>query len=359
MRQRANPAIGLFGAFALLAIAGCGSSSASPTPVPATPTTMPTVPSGPAFSAALVTDVGGIHDRSYNQMAWTGLQTEKRRAGISILLAESRRAADYLPALRRFAQHYATITFAVGYSMSRAVYTAALEFPAARFAMVDARPIDTNGREVSLNNVANLFFREQESGYLAGVIAGLMEKNHVGKATHDVIGYLGGGHIAMVDQYLAGYIAGAQKVNPTIHVIGQYATSFTDPKAGTAIGHLQIAQGADILFQVAARTGTGYLEAARKSGVYGIGVDTDEGYLGPFVLTSAIKRVNAVVRRITDDLVHNQFAGGDHVLGGSDGATGFGRPSSLVPAAIVAQARSVQKRIDSGALIPPATMPVR
>ena len=241
--------------------------------------------------------------------------------------------------------------------MARALYTAAREFPRARFAIIDARPLDPFNHEVSLPNVENLLFKEQESGYLAGVLAGLMEKGHIGQSTHNTIGYVGGGNIAPVNRYLAGYVAGARSVDPGIKILGEYADTFADPVKGAQIANRQIDSGADILFQVAAQTGAGYEGAAQKRGVYGIGVDTDQSYLGRFILTSAIKKVNVAAKIAVRDVVGRRFRGGDRLLGAADGATGYARPAAIVPSGIVAQLKRTRQQIAAGKIIPPTSIP--
>ncbi len=350
----------------VVAMSACSPSSA-PRPkatrvptssAPATaPPFFPTPPKGKAFTATLVTDVDGLHDRSFNDLAWRGLRDAVKRFGVTAAVSQPRKSAAYTLDLVRAAQHYSSVTFSIGYGMSHALYTAALEFPRARFVAIDARPLTPSGQEVSLPNVENVIFKVQESGYLVGVIAGLMEKERVGRATHNTIGYLGGQSIPAVNQYLAGYVAGAQSVDPSIKIVGDYANSFTDERPGATLAAKQIAEGADILFQVAGGAGLGYLLLAKARGVYGIGVDASQHYLGQFVLTSALKRVASVVRQVVLATEKGHFTGGDHVFGTAQHATGFARPSSLVPASIVKQARKVEQEIASGTIVPPTVIP--
>jgi len=352
------------GAFVLLAGLAACSSSASPapsaTPRPtAIPLPFPTPPTGKDFTATLVTDIGGVHDRSFNHLAWLGLRHVHRTLAITPKLVQSATGQRYLPELIKAAQHYSTLTVAIGYAMGNAIFQAAQDFPQARFAIVDARPLNPAGQEVQLRNVRNLLFKEQESGYTVGVIAGLMERQHVGRATHNTIGYLGGEDIPAVDRYLAGYIAGARSVDPTVKIVGDFAHSFADPAKGATIGKRQVGEGADILFQVAAQTGTGYLGAAQQSGIYGIGSDVDQSYLGSYILTSAIKKVSVAVRLAVRATEAGKFRGGDVVLGAAQHSTGFAPPSALAPASIVARALAVRKEIAAGRIVPPTSMPAR
>jgi basic membrane protein A len=306
-----------------------------------------------------VTDVGGLHDRSFNQLAWKGLVAARREYGIKILNAQSRVEADYAKYLRRVAQHYATLIIAVGFSMSHAVYDVAQLFPQQRFVMVDAWPQDPAGREVELPNVESILFKEQESGYLAGVLAGLMEKGAVGRARHNTIGYIGGAFIPAVEHYLAGYVAGARKVDPTVHIVGEYAGTFFKPKVGARIAEKQITKGVDTLFQVAGETGAGYLAVARQRHLYGIGADIDESYLGPFVITSAIKHVDVAVRDEVGLALRRGFRAGIQRFGSATGATGIAAPSRLVPRVIVREELRYETRVRDGALVPPQSIPER
>lgn len=352
---------------AILLLSACSSSSApapASTSVP-TPTAGPTktkigfpaIPRGAAFRATLIADTGGLHDRSFNHLAWLGLRQAHQRFGITSTLVQSTAQSRYLPELIKAAQTYSTLTFAVGFGMGHALFTAAQEFPKARFAIIDGQPLDGSGQEASFPNVVNILFKEQESGYLAGALAGLMEKDRVGRAVHNTIGYLGGGDIPAVNHYLAGYVAGAQRVDPGITIIGEYATSFVDASAGSAIGSKQIAAGVDILFQAAAVTGLGYLDAARSQGVYGIGADADQSYLGPYILTSAIKKVSVAVRETILAAQHGRFSGGTHRLGLAQHATGFARPAEIVPASIVTQLKRIRHQIAVGTIVPPTAIP--
>lgn len=366
--MRKKPSLSLtlpaFTFFLIIVLSGCASSSAPPrratpksTVQPTSAVKFPPVPKKAGFSATLVTDIGGLQDRSFNHSAFLGLQEAHRRFGITPAVVQSLTASQYLPELIKAAQTYSTVTFAVGYGMAHALYTAAQEFPKARFAIVDARPLNPGNGEVSLSNVDNILFKEQESGYLVGALAGLMEKQRVGKAVHNTIGYLGGQDIPAVNRYLAGYVAGAQSVDPGIKILGGYAGTFTDRSAGVKAASDQIAHGADILFQVAAVTGLGYLETAGGHGVYGIGADSNQSYLGSYVLTSALKKVSVAVRETVQATARGKFSGGDHLFGLAQHATGFARPAAIVPASIVGRIASISRKIAAGTIVPPTAIP--
>jgi basic membrane protein A len=184
-----------------------------------------------------------------------------------------------------------------------------------------------------------------------------MERDRISKATHNTIGYLGGENIPAVNHYLAGYVAGARRVDPHIKIMGDYAQSFGDREKGRTIGLSQIGKGADILFQVAAVSGLGYLDAAQERGVYGVGVDASQSYLGPFVITSALKRVDVVINMVSHYAQTGTFRGAQYFYGPQYGATGFATPARVVPSRLIAQAEAYQRQLTAGKIVPPTTVP--
>lgn len=309
-----------------------------------------------AFTVGLVTDVGGLNDKSFNHLAYLGLQEAEAQYHVKGEVIESHASADYVPNLTSFASSHTGVTIGVGFLMESALYQVAKAFPRQKFALVDGKPANAKGVEVNLPNVENLFFREQESGYLVGVIAGLMEKNHIGAAKHNIIGTMGGVAVPAVVRYIAGYYAGAKKVDPGIKIKLGYSQSFTSQAAGHSIGIVQIQSGADILFAVAGSSGLGYMAAAQQRGKYAIGVDADQGYLGKYVITSALKKVDVAVRLAVRDTMTGHFRAGDHRFSLANHSTGFGKTSPVVPSYIVAAAKNYQQLIASGKIVPPTTI---
>jgi basic membrane protein A len=309
------------------------------------------------LSVGEVLDVGGINDKSFNHLAYVGLQTVESKYHVKGSYIATQEQAQYVPNLTHYALLHPSLIIAVGGLMSQAIYTVAQQYPHQKFALIDGAPADANFVTHNLPNVANLIFHEQEAGFLVGVLAGLMEKNHVGKATHNVIGYMGGLPVPAVIRYEAGYVYGAKKVDPSIKVRGAYSQSFTDQGKGNSIGRTQISSGADILFQVAGASGLGYLRAAQQAGRYGIGVDADQGYLGSYIITSALKRVDLAVERTVKALATGKFRAGDHFFTIKNGAIGYGPPASVVPASIVAQVNSYEAQVKAGTIVPPTAIP--
>lgn len=309
------------------------------------------------LTVGVVLDVGGVNDKSFNHLAYLGLQQAIAKYHVSGTYVVSHSEADYVPNLTNSAQHN-DLTIGVGFLMTTAMHQVASQFPNRKFGMVDGCPtLSTGGNCANLSNVANLFFKEQESGYLVGVMAGIMERNKVGNATHGKIGFMGGISIPPVNRYIAGYVAGARQVFPRIKIVGGYSQSFTDQGKGNQIGRQQISQGADILFQVAGASGLGYLSAAQQASRYGIGVDADQSYLGRFIVSSALKKVNVAVRLTIHSAQDGTFRGGNHLFSLKNNSTGVGKFSPVVPAFVRATVKSYARLIKQGKIVPPVNIP--
>ncbi|MDQ6711374.1 MAG: BMP family ABC transporter substrate-binding protein [Candidatus Dormibacteraeota bacterium] len=299
-----------------------------------------------------MTNADGLAAHSMNQIAAAGA----RSAAPSVQVLESHAASDYLGNLQRCAASRPNLTIAVSAEMSTAIWRTAQLHPSLRFALVDATPVDDNGQAAELPNVADLLFKEQEPGYLVGVMAGLIEKQKVGTATHNTLGILGMNHGPGVDPYIAGYVAGARSVDPDIQFKVTYSDS-QDPAFCKQLGITQISGGADILFEVTGHCTTGYIDAAYDASAYSIGSDIDEAYLSPAVITSAVKRVDRAVALTVQQVAAGSFSAGTRVFSIRDDAIDFTTPSSVVPQDIINQVLAKKAAIRSGAITPPATVP--
>jgi basic membrane protein A len=307
----------------------------------------------------LVLDVGGRDDKSFNQLAYQGAVEAKAKYGADFNYLQSSAISDqiYYANLSNFARKKYDLVIGVGFLMAAAMYKAGKAFPDTHFALIDAAPADAKGNTVNLPNVANLFFKEQESGYLVGYMAGLMEKNKVGAAKHNIIGAMGGVSIPPVNRYIAGYIQGARAADPSVKIKLAYSGDFNDQGKALSIGQGQVAQGADILFQVAGSAGLGYLKAAQQKGRYGIGVDADQAYLGSYIMSSAVKKVDQAVLLTVGKIASGKFKGGDNTFSLKNNATGYGKVGSMVPKSIVSQVEAQEKMIASGKIVPTTTIP--
>ena len=280
-----------------------------------------------AFSACLVTDIGGLNDKSFNHLAYVGLLTAEK-SGVKGRVIQSKSAADYIPNLKACVQSGAGITIGVGFLMTDAMDAIASSYPTNKFAIVD---VDVTSMKHKPKNVEGLLFKEQEAGYLVGYAAGLWAKSHNGTA----VGSVGGLKIPPVDRYIAGYQFGAKKADPGIKTLNDYSQDFVAQAKCKEKALNQIAQGSVVEFQVAGQCGLGVLDAAHSKNIFGVGVDADQGYLGAWVMTSALKKVDVAVNSsITAAKTGKLKGGADVIFGASVNGVGYGKWSSKVPASI-------------------------
>jgi len=274
---------------------------------------------GKSIKAGLVTDIGGLNDRSFNFLANKGLEDAESQLGIQGRVFLSKSNGDYIPNLQTSAQQKSDLTISVGFLMGDATATVAKKFPSNNFAIVDFAAAGLKGKP---QNVEGLLFKEQEAGYLAGYLAGLWAKDN----NADTVSSVGGQKIPPVDHYIAGFQKGATDANPSIKTLNGYSQDFVDQAKCKEIALNQIAQGSKVVFQVAGQCGLGALDAAKEKKVQGIGVDADQSYLGPHILTSALKKVDVAVFDAIKRAQAGQFKGGTDVIATvKNGGVGLGK----------------------------------
>ena len=272
-----------------------------------------------SIKAGLVTDIGGLNDRSFNFLANKGLEDAEKELGVEgrVLISESN--GDYVPNLTTLAQQQHDIIISVGFLMGDATNTVAAKLPDAKFAIVDFSAAALKDKP---KNVEGLLFKEQEAGYLAGYLAGLWAKDNKAEAVSTV----GGQKIPPVDHYIAGFQAGAKKAFPGVKTLNGYSQDFVDQAKCKEIALNQIAQGSKVVFQVAGQCGLGALDAAKAEGVQGIGVDADQGYLGEHIMTSALKKVDVAVFNAIKRAQEGSTKGGSDVIASvENGGVGIGK----------------------------------
>jgi basic membrane protein A len=349
-------------AFLVLAatvVAACGggaTTTASPTTAATTAATVAPTATPKPVKIGLVTDVGGLNDKSFNTLANQGRLDAEKDFKVQTSVIESKKQDDYVPNLTNFAQQGYDLVFAVGFLMTNATWKVAKQFPNVKFAIIDGAPANDKGDTENLPNVANLFFAEQEAGYLVGVIAATMAKNKVGAATHNTVCSMGGIPIPPVDKFIAGYQDAVKTVSPTTKLINGYSNDFVDQQKGKEVGLNHINQGCDILFQVAGGSGLGYIQAAKEKNVYAIGVDADQSEVAPNVITSALKRVNKAVYDTTKSVADGKFKAGDTLFNAAVDGVGYGKLASIVPADAKAAADQALADIKSGKIKPSTTI---
>ncbi len=326
----------LLGAVALL-VAGCGGSSKS-----SSQSTTSSSKPGSGKKIGLVTDIGGLNDRGFNHLSYVGLQRAGRVLGVQTTVYQAKSTQDYVPNLSTFARQGYDLTIGVGFTEAQAIDVAAMNFPNSNFAIVD---VDQATEPHKPKNLLGLLFKEQETGYLVGYLAGLEEKRRPGP---DIIGSVGGQKQPPVDRFIAGYQAGAKAADPGIKTLNGYSQDFSDQAKCKQVALNQIEQGAGVIFQVAGGCGLGALDAAKEKHVWGIGVDADQSFLGPHILTSAVKRVDTAVYDAIKLVVDGKFKGGNIVFGLKDNGVDIGKISPKVPQSEVAKVNQIRADIISG-----------
>jgi basic membrane protein A len=333
---------------AVLAFAGCGDDDGSgeATTTAAGTTTATTEASGEALRVGLVTDIGGLDDRSFNFLANKGLERAETELGVEGRVVVSRANADYIPNLTSLAKQDYDLVIAVGFLMADAVDAVAKQFPKVDFAIIDFAQEELKSKP---KNVRGLLFKEQEAGYLVGYLAALVTQQEAGSKL--VIGSVGGQKIPPVDRYIAGYRAGAKDAVPAITALNAYSQDFVDQAKCKEAALDQIARGAHVIFQVAGQCGLGALSAAKEKNVRGIGVDADQAYLGPHILTSALKKVDVAVFETIQSAENGGFSGGENtVFDIASGGVGLGEVAADVPADLVSQVNEIQDQIAAGTI---------
>jgi basic membrane protein A len=217
------------------------------------------------------------------------------------------------------------------------------EFPRVKFLLPD-QPAEYVKRPPK--NLTGAVYLANEAGYLAGYLAALMERRRPGK---DVIGWVGGYKVVGVDRWAVGFEAGARRADRDITILKVYTNSWVNPRRCRSAASSQIARGAGVVFNIAGGCGLGALAAAKEHGVWGIGVDTDQSFVGPHILTSAVTRIPVGVRRALGSLERGTFkSGGNRVYGLRENGVGLGKISPKVPPAFLRRLEEIRRAIVAG-----------
>ena len=272
-----------------------------------------------AVKAAIITDVGGVDDRSFNQSAWEGLTAWGEENGLKentdYTYFQSASESDYVTNLDSAVSGGYNLVFGIGFALESAIAEVAPNNPDTKYVIVDSVVADQD-------NVVSVGFADHEASYLAGVAAAKSTKsNH--------IGFIGGMEGVVIDRFEAGFVAGAKSVNPDIKVTIDYAGSFADAAKGQTLAAAQYAAGADVIFHASGGTGNGVFAAAKAENetrneadkVWVIGVDRDQSAEGDytskdgkdsnFVLASTLKQVGTSVKDIANKALAGEFPGGE------------------------------------------------
>jgi basic membrane protein A and related proteins len=297
------------------------------------------------FKMAIVTDIGSLQDKSFNQLANQGRIRVGRQLDIPTRVYVTQKAEDRLPNLIAAASAGYDLIFGVGFFHAEHLNVAAPRYPDLKFAGID---VTKALLESNPPNFTGIVFAEHEAGYLVGYLAGLVAKRQGGR---QVISAVGANAVPAIVKFISGYIQGAKKANPRIRVIANYANdpTFSDQAKCKNVALRQIARGSQAVFQVAGGCGLGALSAAKEKRVWGIGVDADQRYLGAHMMTSATKKVDVSVEMITKRAQAGRLRGGvDFLFNVKNNGVGLGSVSPRVNKADIAATNAIRRQIASG-----------
>ncbi len=307
------------------------------------------------FCVGLVTDVGKIDDKSFNQSAWEGVQKAKKELGAIIKYIETTDSKDYAKNIAQFADARYDVIVTVGFALGEATQEAGKKYPDIKFIGIDQ--FQAPGSEVP--NVVGLIFPEDQAGFLAGALAALMSKS--GK----IGAVLGTDAVPPVWRFGEGYRAGARYVRPDVEVNVVYHNdvgfdkTFTDPEWGKTTAISMIDKGVDVVFGAGGKTGNGALLGCAEKGVMAIGVDTDQYYTVPearkVLLTSAMKLITPGTFGLIKMAKEGNFPNGGNYVG-EVGLAPYHEFDDKVPADVKAKIKEIDQALKDGSLktnVPP------
>lgn len=289
----------------------------------------------------MVTDVGGVNDKSFNQSAWEALQATETETGVAVKYLQSKSDEEYIPNLNEFVKGGYDLTWGIGFQLADAIKTVADQNPDSKLAIIDS--------VVDSPNVKSVTFAEEEGSYLVGVVAGLTTKTNK-------IGFVGGMESPLIKKFEVGFREGVKAVNPDAQFISNYTGAFDKPDLGKAAAATLYNEGVDIIFHASGATGNGVFNEAiarKKQGqdVWVIGVDKDQSleFGDEVTLTSMIKKVDEAVKRVNQEVVDGTFAGGSENLTLKENGVGVADTSTAnVSADVLAKVDEYKEKIISG-----------
>lgn len=360
MRTITRRAVCTIGLLAVVGLMGCpgpkteAGGGGGDTPPKTGDGAKPITSSGKRFRAALVLDIGGVDDKSFNAAAWAGLQKAQKDLGLGtddIKYVETKSAADYTSNLRTFATQGYDVVIAVGFAMEEALKQVAAEFPEVKFAIVDGNA------PAGAANCVSLKFKEEQGSFLAGYVAAAVSKTKK-------IGFVGGMQIPLIEKFEAGYKAGAKAAgfDPNTQVLAAYTGDWNDVAKGKSQANQLFGNGADVVFQAAGKAGLGVIQAAKEKGkgFYAIGVDRDQDDEAPgFVLTSMVKHLDTAVSDTVKKTKEGKFTPGEQLFDVKDGGIGLSEMKFTkqdVPEAVQANVKKLSDMIAEGKINPPTKL---
>jgi len=291
---------------------------------------------------AVVYDLGGKFDKSFNEGVWNGIQKFQNETGIEVMEFEVTNEAQREQAMRRMAERGATVILGVGFGQADAIATVSAEFPQTQFSIIDVSWL-------SGDNLRQYAFKEHEGSYLVGVAAAKASQS--GK-----VGFVGGMDIPLISRFACGYKGGVKSVNGNADVFenmtGTTPSAWNDPAKGAELTRSQIDRGADVVYHAAGGTGAGVIQAAADAGKLAIGVDSNQNGMAPgSVLTSMLKRVDVAAYNTFIDAYNGNFTSGVNILGVAEGGVDWAlddNNASLITADIKDAVEAARADILSG-----------
>ena len=296
------------------------------------------------FKPAVVFDMGGKFDKSFNEGVWNGVKRFSDETGIEVMEFEVTNETQREQAMRRMIQRGATVVLGVGFAQADAISAVAADNPDKLFSIIDVFWLDAP-------NLRQYAFKEHEGSYLVGVAAAT-------KSTTGKVGFVGGMDIPLIRKFACGYVQGAKAANPDIEIYqnmtGPTPAAWNDPAKGAELTQGQIDRGADVVYHAAGATGNGVIQAAADAGKLAIGVDSNQnGQATGSVLTSMLKRVDVAAYETMMDAMNGTFTSGVKALGLAEGGVDWAVDDNnwpILTPAIVNAVEAAKSAILTGAV---------
>ena len=307
--------------------------------------TMSTTAFAADFKPAVIYDMGGKFDKSFNEGVWNGVQKFTAESGVEVMEFEVTNETQREQAMRRMAERGATVILGVGFAQADAISKVAAEYPDRQFSIIDVGWLDAP-------NLRQYVFKEHEGSYIVGVAAAKASQTNK-------VGFIGGMDIGPISRFGCGFIGGVKAVNNNIEVYqnmtGSTPAAWNDPAKGAELAQSQIDRGADVVYHAAGGTGVGVIQAAADAGKLAIGVDKNQNGLRPgSVLTSMLKRVDVAAYETFTDAKAGKFTAGLVTLGLAEGGVDWAVDeynASLITADMKTAVEKAKADIISGSII--------
>ncbi len=298
-----------------------------------------------SLKPAVVFDMGGKFDKSFNEGVWNGVKKFTEETGIEVMEFEVTNETQREQAMRRMVDKGATIVLGVGFAQADAISKVSADNPDVQFSIIDVGWLDAP-------NLRQYVFKEHEGSFLVGVAAA--KASQTGK-----VGFVGGQDIGLISRFACGYVGGVKSILPNAEVYenmtGSTPAAWNDPARGAELTRSQIDRGADVVYHAAGGTGVGVIQAAADAGKLAIGVDSNQNGLAPgSVLTSMLKRVDVAAYETFMDAKNNVFTSGVQVLGVAEGGVDWAlddNNKSLITADIKSAIETAKDGILSGDIV--------